>query len=250
MRAGSRYQVHSPYLYKLIGEVIRPRQRINETLEIENLRKEYLVNREIIIKTDFGAGAEGLESRNYPATIRNIAKISLTSRRKAERLYRLERFMKAGRILEFGTSLGITASYLATANRQARVITLEGCPELCLRARNHFNRLGLTNIELIEGRFEDTMGSALEKLGGADLVYFDGNHRKEALLEYFIRCLPFISNDTVFVFDDIHSSAGMEQAWEEARQHEMVTVSLDLFFSGWIFFRKELSRQHFRLRYF
>jgi predicted O-methyltransferase YrrM len=250
MQAGSRYQVHSPFLYKLIGDVIRPNVRISETLAIENIRKECLGSRAIINKTDYGAGAADLERRSYPVTIRKIASLSLTSRRKAERLFRLARFMNAGRILEIGTSLGITTSYLAMANRHARVITLEGCPELCLKARNHFERLELGNIELVEGRFEDTLENALEKLGGADLVYFDGNHRKEAMLDYFSKVLPFISNDTVFVFDDIHSSTGMEQAWEEARQHESVTVSLDLFFSGWILFRKELSREHFRLRYF
>jgi predicted O-methyltransferase YrrM len=250
MQAGSRYQVHSPFLYKLIGEVIRPDKRIRETGAIEAIRKECLASREIIYKTDFGAGSADLERKKYPVSIRKIAATSLTSRRRAERLYRLARFMKAQRILEIGTSLGITASYLAMADPQAKVITLEGCPELCMKAKDHFSRLGLVNIELIEGRFEDTLGGALEKLGGADLVYFDGNHRKEAVLEYFSRCMPFIGNETVFVIDDIHASAGMEQAWEEVRLHERARVSLDLFFSGWILFRKELSGQHFRLRYF
>jgi predicted O-methyltransferase YrrM len=250
VKSGNRYQVHSPFLYNFIGEVIRPKTKITETRSIEKIRAEYLCSREIIQKTDFGAGAEGKELRKYHVSINKIAKHSLTSRTRAARLFRLARFLQAKQILEIGTSLGITAFYLATANRQARVVTLEGCPELSRIARNSMNNLGLENVEVVTGRFEKTLDPALGNLGAVDLVYFDGNHRRDAVLAYFNQCLPFIRNKTVFVFDDIHSSGEMEQAWNEIRQHEKVRVSLDFFFSGWIFFREELSVQQFNLRYF
>ena len=71
--------------------------------------------------------------------------------------------MKAGNILEIGTSLGITTAYLALAIPDAKIITLEGCPELSRKAREHFDRLGIKNIELIEGRFEETLPVALDR---------------------------------------------------------------------------------------
>ena len=101
----------------------------------------------------------------------------------------------------------------------------------------------------MEGRFEDTLTVALKKLGSVDLVYIDGNHRKEALLDYFDRCLNYIHNNSVIVCDDIHASKGMEEAWNIIIQRPGVTVSLDFFYSGWVFFRKESSLQHFKLRY-
>jgi len=157
--------------------------------------------------------------------------------------------MKPGRILEIGTSLGITTSYLACANPESRIITLEGCPELSRKAREHFRKLGIKNAEVMEGRFEDTLSKALDMLGGVDFVFIDGNHRKEAVLDYYAKCLAFSNNDTIMVIDDIHSTAEMEQAWEQIRQMKDIRISLDFFFSGWLFFRKESSKQHFRLRY-
>jgi predicted O-methyltransferase YrrM len=249
LHSGNRYRLHSPFLYSLAGEVIRGDKLADGVEEIEMIRQELKKSKEIINKTDYGEGGKNNHSITYPAALQHIVMTSLTSPRHARRLYRLARFTKAGRIIEIGTSLGITTAYLALANPDARIITLEGCPELSHKARELFNRLGLKNIELMEGRFEDTLSSALNQLGSIDLVYIDGNHRKEAMLDYYEKCLAHSGNETVMVFDDIRASAGMEQAWEQVRKKPEVTISLDLFFTGWIFLRKESSKQHFRLRY-
>lgn len=249
LQAGSRYQVHSPFLYSLISEVIRPNKSVAGEEHIETVRRLFLNSSEIIRKTDFGTGAGNNDSKTYPVPIRQVARTSLASRSEARRLHRLANFTKAGRIIEIGTSLGITTAYLASANPKAKIITLEGCPELSKKARQNFQQLGLENIELIEGRFEDTLKKALETLGGLDLVFVDGNHRREAVLDYFLTCHAFANNDTIMVFDDIHASDGMEDAWNTIKKNDAVRVSLDLFFSGWILFRKESSREHYKLRY-
>lgn len=250
LHSGNRYRIHSPFLYSMIGEVIRKAGKpVDGCDKIEYLRKECKRSREIIQKTDYGEGGKEKDARRYPVSIRHLAITSLASPRQARRFYRLVRHMKAARILEIGTSLGMTTAYLAFANPQARIITLEGCPELCRKAREHFDSLGIKNIEVMEGRFEDTLPEALFRLGGIDLVFIDGNHHKEAMLEYYEKCLGYSNNETVMIFDDIRSSPGMEQAWEKIRQQAGIRISLDLFFSGWIFFRKESTKQHFRLRY-
>jgi len=249
IKSGNRYRIHSPFLYSLVGEVIRSGKRVEGEEAIELLRRRYLESNEIIIKTDFGAGAGDYDKITRRVGVKKIAMTSLTSRKHARRLNRLIRYLELEKVLEIGTSLGISTAYLSIANPGARIITLEGCPETSRIAQLNFNELGLKNVDLIEGRFENTLPEALEKLGSVDLVFIDGNHRRHAVMEYFDKCLEFANNDTVIVVDDIHSSKDMEQAWEEARNHPRVTVSLDLFYSGWIFLRKESSRQHFRLRY-
>jgi predicted O-methyltransferase YrrM len=249
LHAGNRYHIHSPFLYSFVAEVLRKDKKIEAAGKIESLRKDCLNSNEIINKTDYGHNRQKPGVISYPVLVKQIASSSLSAPRQARRLFRLAKFTGAGRILEIGTSLGLTSSYLAFANPGGKVITLEGCPELSRKAREHFTRLGIDNTELIEGRFEETLDKALEKLGSVDLVYIDGNHRKEALLDYFERCMNYVNNNSVIVCDDIHSSREMEQAWEEITGKKEVTVSLDLFFSGWVFFRKESSRQHFRLRY-
>jgi predicted O-methyltransferase YrrM len=236
-------------LYTLVNEVIRSSNPPGDFKQIELIRHECLMSHEIIQKTDYGQSGENIPARVYPIALQKIARTSLTPPRLARRLYRLAGFMKSGSILEIGTSLGITTAYLALARPDARIITLEGCPELSLKAREHFNRLGINNIELLEGRFEETLPDALDRLGNVDLVYIDGNHHKDALIDYYGQCLDHSGNETVMIFDDIHSSPGMEEAWEIIRQKEEIRVSLDLFSTGWIIFRKESSKQHFRLRY-
>ena len=81
-----------------------------------------------------------------------------------------------------------------------------------------------------------------------DLVYFDGNHQKEATLNYFQQLLPTAHNDSVFIFDDIHWSQGMEEAWETICKHPSVKVSIDTFHIGVVFFRREQAKQHFKIR--
>lgn len=250
LHSGTRYGVHSPFLYEFVDTVIRKDGAVAGGERIEKIRKEYRQSREVIMKTDFGARAEGQESVKYSVALRHIAGSSLSTRRQARRLHRLVCFMGCTRILEIGTSLGITTAYMAAANPKSRIVTLEGCPELCRLAGENFRRLGINNIELIRGPFEETLQQALDKLGGAGLVFVDGNHRKEAAVEYFQRCLPYVNNETVMVFDDIHASPGMEDAWAQIRANPAVRISIDLFFSGWVFFRKESSREQFRLRYF
>jgi predicted O-methyltransferase YrrM len=249
LTAANRYQIHSPFLFSFVCDVIKPRKPVPGELRIEAIRQECLRSREIIFKTDFGTGSGKQVPGTYAISTGRIARTSLASGREARRLYRLVRFMNAGRILEIGTSLGITTAYLGIANPLAKIITLEGCPELSQKARDHFERLGLQNIELIEGRFEDTLIRALEKLGSVDVVFIDGNHRGEALLDYFGQCLPYCNNNTVMVLDDIHASGSMQAGWDRIKQNDKVRISLDLFFSGWIMFRKESSKEHFRLRY-
>jgi len=249
LHSGNRYRVHSPFLFTLINEVIRNNETAGDFGRIEQIRQEYLTSDENIRKTDYGESEKNTPARVYPVSLRKIARTSLTPPRYARRLYRLTRFMKAGSIIEIGTSLGITTAYLALANPDARIITLEGCPELSRIAKEHFNLHGFKNIELIEGRFEESLPAALDRLGKVDLVYIDGNHHKEAMIDYYKQCFDHSGNETIMVIDDIRRSPGMEEAWDIIRQKEEVRVSLDMFSSGWLLFRKELSKQHFRLRY-
>ena len=81
-----------------------------------------------------------------------------------------------------------------------------------------------------------------------DLIYFDGNHQKEATLHYFEKLLPMAHNDSVFIFDDIHWSREMEEAWDQIKAHPQVRVSIDTFYWGLVFFRKEQEKEHFTIR--
>jgi len=80
-------------------------------------------------------------------------------------------------------------------------------------------------------------------------MYFDGNHRKEATLEYFNSFLKKASDNSVFVFDDIRWSPGMYEAWQEIIKEPRATVTIDLFSMGLVFFRPGQVKEHFVLRF-
>jgi hypothetical protein len=67
-------------------------------------------------------------------------------------------------------------------------------------------------------------------------------------LAYFDLLLTTITNDSVWIFDDIQWSPEMEEAWEVINNHPKVTVTIDTFQWGFVFFRYEQEKEHFVIR--
>ena len=181
-----------------------------------------------------------------------IAERSAKNKKYCKLLFRLAYYFKPTTVLELGTSLGISTAYLASANPNSKVITIEGCPNTAQEAKKNFESLGLANIESLIGNFEDVLTTNIERLtsnGKLDFAFFDGNHKREHTLKYFTQCLESTHNNSVFIFDDIHWSDEMEEAWEEIKSHPKVSVTIDLFFLGLVFFRKEQAKENFIIRY-
>jgi predicted O-methyltransferase YrrM len=152
--------------------------------------------------------------------------------------------------VELGTSLGITSAYIASANNTSKLYTLEGSKNTATIAQENFNKLQLKNINLVQGNFDDTLPRLLSQIEKVDLAFVDGNHRKEPTLNYFNQFLQRSTEGSIFIFDDIHWSAGMEEAWKQIREHPSVTLTIDLFFIGLVFFKKDFkAKQHFSIRF-
>ena len=83
-----------------------------------------------------------------------------------------------------------------------------------------------------------------------DMAYIDGNHTYEATMKYFNELLKITHENSILIFDDIYWTSDMTKAWEEIKTIPAVTVSIDLYKVGLIFFRKEnKQKEHFCLRY-
>ncbi len=245
--AGNRHDVHSPFVYTLVEQALRNRSDSPHFPDIEQLRRELLKDQRLIPIIDLGAGSH---RTNAPERrVCDIAASALKPRQQAEMLHRITRHFKPNTILELGTSLGLTTVYLARGAEQGNVITIEGSPAVQAMAEKHFIRLGQRNIRSLQGAFNDTLPEALASTDQLDLVFIDGHHAEEPTLRYFEQCLAKAHNHSVFIFDDIHWSPGMEQAWHAVMAHPRVSVTIDLFKFGLAFLRKEQQREHFRLRY-
>lgn len=247
--SGTRHSIHSPFVYSLVDNVIRNRNEQAELLEIKALRQKLLRKSQLIEVTDFGAGANNKSYEHRFESVAAIARKSAVTEKYGCMLFRLVQHFKPGTIIELGTSLGISTLYMAKANPEARIFTIEGCTTRSEQASNNFNSLNVSNIIQNIGRFDITLPDVLRQAGKLDFAFIDGHHTCAATIANFETLLKISHNDTVFVFDDIHWSGGMEKAWREITRHEQVTVSIDLFAMGIIFLKKELTRQNFVIRF-
>jgi predicted O-methyltransferase YrrM len=263
---GKGHGIHSPFVFDFITKVLNDRTEYEDYKKVENLRKRSLMDHAILTIDDHGAGSSS--SRSKERSVSSIAKHAVKSKKFAQLLYRIVKYYQPNSIIELGTSLGITTSYLSLAGPQGKVFTLEGSSEIANVARQNFKTLELQcqpgqprspgatataqreGINLIEGNFDYTLPPVLYQLRSVDLAFIDGNHRREPTENYFHWLLEKASSSSIFVLDDIHWSKEMEQAWEHIKEHPAVRCSLDLFFIGIIFFRSEFKeKQHFTIRF-
>jgi predicted O-methyltransferase YrrM len=245
---GKGHGMHSPFGFDFILHVLNNKSQYHPPASIETLRQKLFQDNRVLEVEDLGAGSRVNASKQI--AVRDIANAALKSKKYAQLMYRLVRHYQPRTIIELGTSLGLTTSYLATANPGARIISIEGSEAIANIARENFQSLGLQNIESLQGNFDSVLPTVLQSTRSVDMAYIDGNHRYGPTIAYFHHLLPSIHEYSVLVFDDIHWSAEMEQAWEEIKQHPAVRYSIDIFFLGFVFFRKEFKvKQQFCIRF-
>ena len=244
---GKGHGIHSPFIFDFVKNVLNDNRDFYAFTPIENLRKELLADKRMIEVEDLGAVSS---SKNIQRSISEIAKNALKSKKLGQLLFRIVNHYQPEIIIELGTSIGITTAYLASANGSGKIYTIEGSDRVADIAQKNFDRLNLYNATLVRGNFDEQLPALLSQTGKIDLAFVDGNHRLEPTLRYFEMLLKHSHENTILIFDDIHWSPEMEEAWEEIKKSEAVTCSIDLFFLGLVFLRKDFkAKQHFVIRF-
>jgi predicted O-methyltransferase YrrM len=249
IRAKSKFDLHSPFVYSIYSAILNDKTVHPEFRPIEKLRSRLLKDQGYIQMVDLGAGAGDIPWCHRIVPIKKIIKRSCVKPAYGQLLFRIARHFRPAVMLELGTSLGMSASYLAMGNPRGQVTTIEGCQEIASAAKKNFDHMGLSNIRQFTGSFEEVLTGVLQDLGKVDLFFIDGNHRKKPSLQYFHQCLQHIGDDSVLIMDDIHWSGEMEQVWKEIQDHPSVTVTIDLFRMGLVFFKNGLSKEDFILHF-
>jgi len=244
-KSTNKHGVHSPFVYNLVTKCFNIKNLQNQKKQFQKIRNKLLNDTTKLIITDFGSGSKIFKSNQRKVC--DIAKVAGIQKKNALLLMRIVAYFNPSSILEIGTSVGLGTAALSIGNPSSKIITLEGCPKIAGYAQNLFDEFKLENIDVIIGKFEEKLPNILKE-NTFDLVYFDGNHTKKATLNYFNSCLEMATNETIFIFDDIHLSKEMISAWEEIKQHSKVSVTINTFYWGIVFFRKEQVKQHFTIR--
>jgi len=247
-RANSKnaHGIHSPFVFDLYNNVISNNAVVTGSEKIEDIREQLLLRKSFIDVIDYGAASN---IRSDMRRIRDIAYYSMSGKKKCQLLYNLVANFKPTNIIELGTSFGLTAMYMSLAAPEITVNTVEGDSQTLAIANSFFEQLNFKNIKSMNSTFDSALPYILKENKKADFIFFDGNHLKEPTLRYFNESFPYAHNNSVFIFDDIHWSSEMNEAWQEIISHPQVTVTIDLFYLGIVFFKKELSKQDFVLKF-
>ena len=245
---GRGHGIHSPFVFDFIKNVLNDKKKYDCYDSIEALRSKLLRNDHLIEVEDFGAGSSVIKTNKR--AVNKMAASSLKPRKYAQLLYRIVKYYQPGTLVELGTSFGTTTSYLASGHSNATVYTLEGANSIASIAQQQFENLRLKNIHLLRGDFAKTLPLLFSLIQKVDFAFIDGNHRKEPTLEYFAQLLNLSTSSTMIILDDIHWSSGMEETWEQIKEHPKVTLTIDLFFIGIVCLNNDIKvKQHFIVRF-
>jgi predicted O-methyltransferase YrrM len=262
---GKGHGVHSPFVFDFITTVLNDRGPYPAWVAIEALRHRLGKDNRLLEIEDMGAGsawsgtgtpgAAGFTEAGTPAlvdrrSISDIARRAAKPARLGQLLFRVARHYRPGTIVELGTSLGLSTAYLAAGAPDAKIWTIEGSAAIAKTAADNLRGLGLDNVEVSTGNFDDLLDPGLGGIGPIDLAFVDGNHRREPTLRYFDSLIRHCGRSAALIFDDIHWSLEMEQAWESIRKDPRVYLTIDLFFIGFVFLRDEFKvKQDFTIRF-
>jgi predicted O-methyltransferase YrrM len=205
-RLGTSPHPAGPKLARAIRTVIAGTSSGEErewAARIEALRSELLASSEELEVVDYGAVEPGMEidvndmyeGRRLRRGVGEICRLTSKPPQWALLLLELVRTFRPERCVELGTSLGISTSYQAAGlelNGTGNLVTLEGAAAVAERAAANLERLGLTErVEIIVGRFQDTLGTVLERIGPVEYAFVDGHHDRDATLAYFEQLAPY-----------------------------------------------------------
>jgi len=154
----------------------------------------------------------------------NLSRINL---KRLKLIYRITTYLQAFKLLELGKSKELEPLFLNNTQTNSSV--------------SHY-----TSIAKMETELSTKNRSLMEKF---DIIFLKPQGRKKKTVSDFTNCLKYIHNNSVFVISNIHKSEEMEKAWNQIIKHEDVKVSVDLFFTGLIFFRKEQVKENFIIRF-
>jgi predicted O-methyltransferase YrrM len=241
--AKGRHGTHSPFLYEFADKCLSIKKEKNSVQQFSARFQHLKSDNRTINIADFGAGSK------YMSNERSIPQLLSTSSSKGkygDLLYQIARYYKPKNILEFGTSIGIGTCNLSFGNPEATIVTVEACENTRLEALKNFQALQCENIESVLATFDQFLEE--ERNEKYDLVFIDGHHDGIALLNYMNKLESRTHNDTLFILDDIRWSESMFAAWNNIRESEDFSVTMDLFRMGIVLKRKQQRKEHFVVR--
>lgn len=236
------YGVHSPFVFNLITKVINESCSYYSFCDIELLRKQLLFRDQLI-------AYPGRQQRGCirQRTVGEIVEREAIKPKHGALLFRLTNYFKSKNILQLGPSMGLSTLYLTSYAPGLKCIALESVPEFATIARLVFEKEGKNPVDLRIGAYADLLPQALEDMGKTDFIFFNTLYEQHNNLSLFNECMKYIHEDTVFVLEGIKVSSKMRELWQNICARPDVTVTVDLYSMGIVFFNRKLHKRNYKV---
>ena len=241
---GIRYRhgfgVHSPFVFSLITKVIEEKCSYYSFHDIELIRKQLLFRDEPITYPD-----RKHNGKIRRRTIGEVVRREAIKPKHGALLFRLTNYFKPQNILQLGPAMGLSTLYLTSYTSGLNCTALENVPEFVPIAQISFEKAARNPIDLRVGNYKELLPRALEDMGKVDLVFLNTTYEQQNNLWLFIECLKHVHDDTILVFEGIKTSHRMRNFWKKVCAHPAVTVTIDLYSMGIVFFNPKLHKRNY-----
>lgn len=221
LTARNQHGVHSPFVYQIVTKGFYSKGNKTAQNKYQTISKNLALNKKL--------------------------KASRISIKKPKLMLKVIAYFMPENNLEIGTSFGLGTTLIKIGNPNASVTTLENLNDTLVHSKKICEKNKFENTTFVQGDFSQTIPDS-SKNKKFDWIHLHGEYSKEEVINYFEACLFSTHNETLFVFDSIHKSKEMSTAWSVIKQHPKVTVTIDVFYYGFVFFRKEQEKEHFKIR--
>lgn len=209
----SEYSIHSPFVFDFVTKVLNDRGANHDYDTILRIGR-------LLDKTKH---------------------ISYAKRKRSRLLYRVIKHYEPDSVVSFGSITALNATALALGYLQTKVY-LEQSEDFL----DTLNAMGVINVNLIQpAEFDSTRFRRLN----TGFVFFGRDSFEDDTWDYLSDCMNYKTADSVFIFEGIHHNRDIEDAWEEIKANEDVSVTFDLYSIGMVFFREGIEKQDFVLKY-
>ena len=138
------------------------------------------------------------------------------SKKKSRLLFRVVKYFKPNSVVVFGKKKDVINNTILLAQPEAKIMNEDDWPDY-------------------------------EVVKPFDLIYFNSADKAD-YLKALVYLLGTTTNDTVWIFNNIHRSEDFSEVWKTIKRNKSVRMTIDLFFWGMVFFRTEQAKEHFRIR--
>ena len=217
--------VHSPFVFDLITTVIEEKRFYYCYERLKLVRESLLENRDRVV----------FNNRGY--TVNEFLKRFCFSEREDMLLFRLANRFQPRTIYIHGCDLGLAPLYLTSWSEGAVCTVIESEPSLAAIAQKTIVEHPSASID-----FHTSFNPENTENRIFDFIVLG----KTFSIDAFESFLPYINDNSIIVISDIHSSEKNRKIWKRICVAPKVTVTIDLYSLGIVFFNPKLHRKTYK----